>query len=113
MVMVQQALVSAMDSVVDLFREVESKEKAAEEAKEEATQGCSDILAKANEVKNALLRAKEANDMHAGEVNAEKAILATELKELQLRLFTLSDERKRSLAILDEVIVFIYQTVGL
>ncbi|MFS7901856.1 putative ubiquitin system component CUE [Helianthus anomalus] len=99
----KQALVSAMDSVVDLFREVESKEKAAEEAKEEATQGCSDILAKANEVKNALLRAKEANDMHAGEVNAEKAILATELKELQLRLFTLSDERKRSLAILDEM----------
>ncbi|KAI7749809.1 hypothetical protein M8C21_008461, partial [Ambrosia artemisiifolia] len=99
----KQTLVLAMDSVVDLLREVESKEKAANQAQEEATQGCSDILAKANEVKHALLRAKETNDMHAGEVNAEKAILATELKELQLRLFNLSDEKKRSLAILDEM----------
>lgn len=41
---------------------------------------------------------------HAGEVYGEKAILATELKELQSRLLGLSDERDRSLAILDEVI---------
>ncbi|KAI3676507.1 hypothetical protein L1987_86117 [Smallanthus sonchifolius] len=91
----------AMDSVIDLMKAVESKEKAAEQAKEDATRGCSDILAKVDEVKHALLRAKEANDMHAGEVNAEKAILATELRELQLRLFTLSDDKNRSLEILD------------
>ncbi|XP_076882647.1 uncharacterized protein LOC143531185 [Bidens hawaiensis] len=99
----KKTLVSAMSSVIDLMREVENKEKAADQAKEYATQDCSDILAKAEEVKHALLRAKEANDMHAGEVNAEKAILATELKELQLRLFTLSDERNKSLTILDEM----------
>lgn len=97
------ALVTSMNSVVDLIKEVESKEKIAEEVKEEASQGCSYYYAKVDELKHALLRAKEANDMHAGEVYAEKAILATELKELQLRLLTLSDERNKSLAILDEM----------
>ncbi|PWA68154.1 hypothetical protein CTI12_AA310680 [Artemisia annua] len=99
----KQTLVLAMNSVVELMKEVEVKEKAAEEVKEEATKGCSVILSKVEELKQALIRAKEANDMHAGEVCAEKAILATELKELQLRLFTISDERNRSLAILDEM----------
>lgn len=41
---------------------------------------------------------------HAGEIYGEKAILATELKELQSRLTTLSGERDKSLAILEEVL---------
>lgn len=41
---------------------------------------------------------------HAGEVYGEKAILVTEVKELENRLLSLSDERDKSLAILDEVI---------
>lgn len=40
---------------------------------------------------------------HAGEVYGEKAILATEAKELQSRLLCLSDERDKALATLDEV----------
>jgi hypothetical protein len=40
---------------------------------------------------------------HAGEVYGEKSILATEARELQSRLLSLSDERDKSLAILDEV----------
>lgn len=40
---------------------------------------------------------------HAGEVYGEKAILATEVRELQSRLLCLSNERDKSLAILDEV----------
>lgn len=99
----KKTLVSTMDSVVELMREVEEKEKTAEEAKEEATRDCSHIFAKVDELKQALGRAKEANDMHAGEVNAEKAILATELKELQLRLLTLSDERNYLLRVLNEM----------
>nr|XP_043609313.1 cell surface antigen I/II-like [Erigeron canadensis] len=99
----KKTLNMAMNSFVDLIKEVESKENAVEQAKEEANRGCSDIIAKADEVKQALLRAKEANDMHAGEVHAEKAILATELKELQLRLLTLSDDRNKYLGILDEM----------
>lgn len=39
----------------------------------------------------------------AGEVYGEKAILATELRELQSRVLSLSDERDKSLAVLDEV----------
>ncbi|KAL4588207.1 hypothetical protein LXL04_001089 [Taraxacum kok-saghyz] len=99
----KKTLVSTMDAVVELMREVEDKEKDAEEAKEEATRDCSHIFAKVDELKQALGRAKEANDMHAGEVYAEKAILATEMKELQVRLFTLSDERNKSLGILNEM----------
>lgn len=60
---VQKTLVSTMDSVVELMREVEEKEKTAEEAKEEATRDCSHIFAKVDELKQALGRAKEANDM--------------------------------------------------
>lgn len=41
---------------------------------------------------------------HAGEVYGEKAILATEARELQSRLLSLSDERDKSLKILDEVL---------
>ncbi|GJY95313.1 hypothetical protein Tco_0511674 [Tanacetum coccineum] len=81
-----------MNSVVDLMKELEVKEKAVEELKKKAVEGCSDIMSKVDELKHALILAEEANDMHAGEVCAEKAILATELKELQLRLFTMSDE---------------------
>ncbi|KAI7752366.1 hypothetical protein M8C21_032629 [Ambrosia artemisiifolia] len=93
----------AMNSVIDLMKAVESKEQDAEQANENATRGCSDILAKVDEVKHALVRAKETNDMHAGEVNAERAILATEMRELQVRLFNLSDERNKSLEILEEM----------
>jgi hypothetical protein len=50
-----------------------------------------------------LQHAKEANNMHAGEVFGEKSILATEVRELQSRLLSLSDERDKSLAILDEM----------
>lgn len=45
---------------------------------------------------------------HAGEIYGEKAILATELKELQSRLSSLSDERDNSLGILEEVLGLIY-----
>ncbi|GMJ06877.1 hypothetical protein like AT1G03290 [Hibiscus trionum] len=50
-----------------------------------------------------LPHAKEANDMHAGEVYGEKAILVTEVKELENRLLSLSDERDKSLSVLDEM----------
>ncbi|KAK1426694.1 hypothetical protein QVD17_15373 [Tagetes erecta] len=99
----KKTLALAMDSVINFMKAVELKEQAADQAKEDATRGCSDVLAKVDEVKHALSRAKEANDMHYGEVNAEKAILGTEMRELQLRLFTLSDDTNKSLGILDEM----------
>lgn len=44
---------------------------------------------------------------HAGEVYGERAILATEVRELQSRLLSLSDERDKSLATLEEVLLLI------
>ncbi|KAL2991969.1 hypothetical protein AAZX31_10G024500 [Glycine max] len=99
----KKTLFSSMESLINLMREVEVQEKAAEQANMEAATGGSNILARIEEYKTMLVQAKEANDMHAGEVYGEKAILATELKELQSRLLGLSDERDKSLAILDEM----------
>ncbi|GKE34306.1 hypothetical protein Tco_1453628 [Tanacetum coccineum] len=68
MIRASQTFVLAVNLVVDLMKEVESERI------------------------NALILAKEANDMHVREVCTENAILATKLKELQLHLFTMSDE---------------------
>ncbi|XP_073063419.1 uncharacterized protein [Primulina eburnea] len=99
----KKKLFSAMESVISLMREVELKEQAAEQAKEEAAKGGIDVLHKVEELKLILKHAKDANDMHAGEVYGERSILATELRELQSRVLYLSDERDRSLAVLDEM----------
>ncbi|KAF3436327.1 hypothetical protein FNV43_RR23419 [Rhamnella rubrinervis] len=99
----KRTLFIAMESVINMIREVELQEKAAEHAKEEAAKGGLDILIKVDELKQMLAHAKEANDMHAGEVYGEKAILATEARELQARLLNLSDERDTALATLEEM----------
>ena len=96
-------LFSSMESLMNLMREVELQEKSAKEANMEAATGGCDILARVEEYQTMLEHAKEANDMHAGEVYGEKAILATELRELQSRLLGLSEERDKSLAILEEM----------
>ncbi|KAM1999240.1 hypothetical protein ACFX16_006697 [Malus domestica] len=94
---------AAMESVINMMREVEVQEKAVDIVQEEASRGGLDIMVKVEELKRMLAHAKDANDMHAGEVFGEKAILATEAKELQSRLLNLLDERDKSLAILNEV----------
>ncbi|KAJ6343556.1 hypothetical protein OIU76_005322 [Salix suchowensis] len=99
----KKTLFLEMESVMILMKEAELKEMAAEQAKDEAARGGLDILIKVEELKQMLVRAKEANGMHAGEVYGEKAILATEVRELQARLLSLSDEKDNALAILDEM----------
>lgn len=61
--MKQKTLFTAMESVMNLMREVELKERAADHAKEEAAVGGLDILIKVDELKEMLTHAKEANDM--------------------------------------------------
>lgn len=61
--MVQKILTLTMNSVVDLMREVEQKEKVAEQIKEQSNRDCSDIYSKVDEIKQTLQQAKEANDM--------------------------------------------------
>ncbi|XP_050237677.1 uncharacterized protein LOC126687241 isoform X1 [Mercurialis annua] len=99
----KKTLFLAVDSIMNMMRQVELKEKAVEEAKEEASCAGLDILAKVDELKQMLSHAKETNDMHAGEVYGERAILATEVRELQARLLNLADERDKALAIIDEM----------
>ncbi|EEF29311.1 conserved hypothetical protein [Ricinus communis] len=99
----KRTLFLSMESIMNMMRKVELQEKAAEDAKEEASSAGLDILTKANELKQMLEHAKDANDMHAGEVYGERAILATEVRELQARLLSLSDERDKALAIIDEM----------
>ncbi|KAL9430890.1 hypothetical protein AB3S75_026145 [Citrus x aurantiifolia] len=96
-------LFKAMESVMNMMREVEIQERAAKEAKAAAVRGGLDIFVKMDELKQMLAHAKEANDMHAGEIYGERAILATEARELQNRLLNLSEERDKSLAVLDEM----------
>ncbi|KAL4038723.1 hypothetical protein IC575_002347 [Cucumis melo] len=96
-------LFSAMQSVTNKMKELEDMEKYFEKVKEDTANSESEILAKVEEMKQTVARTKEANDMHAGEVYGEKAILATETRELQSRLLSLSDERDSSLSILDEM----------
>ncbi|XWS46792.1 hypothetical protein CRYUN_Cryun14cG0098600 [Craigia yunnanensis] len=119
-----KTLCQAPQSIKNLMREVELQEEAAEQAKEYAARGSLDILIKVEKLKQMLPDAKEANDscalfydslksikvqplefflQHAGEVYGEKAILATEVRELQSCLLSLSEERDKSLAILDEM----------
>ncbi|XP_065861176.1 uncharacterized protein [Euphorbia lathyris] len=92
-----------VESIMTKMREVELQEKIAEQAQEEAASAGLETLSKVEQLKQMLAHAKEANDMHAGEVHGEKSILATEVKELQARLLSLSDERDKALAILDEM----------
>ncbi|KAL1550199.1 hypothetical protein AAHA92_18197 [Salvia divinorum] len=99
----KKMLFSAMDSAISLMREVELKEKAAEQARVEAAMGGTDILVMSEELKHMVKLAEETNSMHAGEVYGEKAILATELRELQSRTLSLSVERDKYLAVLNEM----------
>ncbi|TQE13790.1 hypothetical protein C1H46_000797 [Malus baccata] len=91
----------SMESIINTMREVEVQEKAVDIVQEEASRGGLDIMVKVEELKRMLAHAKDANDMHAGQVFGDKAILATEARELQSRLLNLSDERDKSLAILN------------
>lgn len=61
--MVQKTLLSAMERVINMMREVEFQEKAAEQARAEACQGGLDILVRVEEMKQMLAHAKEANNM--------------------------------------------------
>ncbi|KAL3531366.1 hypothetical protein ACH5RR_010688 [Cinchona calisaya] len=99
----KKTLLSAGETVISLIKEVELQEKAAEQAKQDAANGGLETHKRVEDLKQMLQHAKAANDMHAGEIYGEKAILATEVRELQSRLLCLSDERDKSLRILDEI----------
>lgn len=57
----QITLVSTLNSVISLLKEVEQREKVAEQAVQEADRNNLDILATMDELKQALQRAKKRN----------------------------------------------------
>ncbi|ESQ37967.1 hypothetical protein EUTSA_v10028568mg [Eutrema salsugineum] len=79
----KRTLFTVMESILNLMRE------------EEATRGGFDTLKKVEDLKKILAHAKEGNDM--------RSILTTEVNELENRLLNLSDERDKSLSVLDEM----------
>ncbi|KAH7676949.1 UBA-like protein [Dioscorea alata] len=99
----KKVLLSAIESTIDMMKDVELEEERAKQAKVEASKAGEDILSKVEELREILKHSKEANDMHAGEVYGEKSILATESRELQSRLLGLSNERDKSFRIIKEI----------
>lgn len=67
----QKMLFSSMESLINLMREVELLEKAAEQANMIAARGGSDILDRVEEYQAMLVHAKEANDMVGSEMNTK------------------------------------------
>ncbi|KAF8765649.1 hypothetical protein HU200_008142 [Digitaria exilis] len=96
-------LLPSLELVTKMIEDVELLEEKAKIAKQESSIAGTCILTKVEELKEMLTHAKEANDMHAGEVCGEKAILTTEARQLQSRLHRLSDERNKYLVIIEEI----------
>jgi len=96
-------LLPSLQLVTKMIEDVELLEEKAEVAKRESTISGTSILTKVEELKEMLNHAKEANDMHAGEVFGERSILTTEARELQSRLQRLSEERNNYLDVIEEI----------
>ncbi|PWA36609.1 hypothetical protein CTI12_AA598130 [Artemisia annua] len=99
----KKSLDSTMVSVTSLMKQVEYSERAAAQAKEAAAMSGLHILAKVDELKKKQQLAKETNDKHAGEVTARKAVLATEVKELQSRVSGVLNEGFTALGVLNQM----------
>lgn len=99
----KEMLIESMELIRSLRAEADREEVAAQRAKEEAAKGGVDILSKVEELRKMLSRAKETNDMHAGEVYGERAILATEARELRSRLVQLSADKDKAFCIIGEM----------
>lgn len=96
-------LLPSLQLVTKMIEDVELLEEKAEVAKRESSTSGASILTKVEELKEMLNHAKEANDMHAGEVYGERSILTTEARELQSRLQRLSEERNNYLDVIEEI----------
>uniref|UniRef100_A0ACD5TLR9 Uncharacterized protein n=1 Tax=Avena sativa TaxID=4498 RepID=A0ACD5TLR9_AVESA len=96
-------LLPSLQLVTKMIEDVELLEEKAEVAKHESSIAGASILTKVEELKEMLNHAKEANDMHAGEVSGERSILTTEARELQSRLQRLSEGRNSYLVVIEEI----------
>ncbi|GJU37172.1 hypothetical protein Tco_1185526, partial [Tanacetum coccineum] len=93
----KKTVASTLDMVISLMKEVECKEKAAEQAKEEAAASGLHILARVDELKQSRNRVKETNNVLYQVMYAQKEALASELKELLFRISGMRNEGDKSL----------------
>lgn len=99
----KEVLMEGMDSIRSLWTKIHLEEAAARHAKEEAAKGGIEVFAKVEELRKTLARAKETNDMHSGEVYGERAMLATEARELRSRIAQLTAEKDSALSMIAEM----------
>jgi hypothetical protein len=96
-------LLASVDKLTTMMKNVVHLEEKAKITKEEASTAGQNTLSKVEDLREMLLRAKETNNMHAGEVYGERSILSTEARELQSRLLSLTDDKNKSLKIMEEI----------
>uniref|UniRef100_A0A0A9B855 Uncharacterized protein n=1 Tax=Arundo donax TaxID=35708 RepID=A0A0A9B855_ARUDO len=96
-------LLSNVAAISEMLQEVELNEEKTKRAISEASQAGNDLLVKVEELKEITTLAVEDNKKVAGEIFAEKSILATEAQELQTRLFNISEETKEYMLTIDEM----------
>jgi len=99
----KNALMSNVAAISEMLQEVELNEEETKHAILEANQAGNDILVKVEELKEMTTLLMEDNNKVAGEIFAEKSILATEAQELQTRLFNISEETKSFVVTIDEM----------
>ncbi|CAM6093457.1 unnamed protein product [Calypogeia fissa] len=99
----KEALISSIEEIRVLRLMTDQAEYASRQSREEAARGGLDVMAKVDEMRKMLSRAREANAVHAGEVFGEKAVLATEARELQYRLAQVNSEKAKAVAALNEI----------
>ncbi|KAK3138855.1 hypothetical protein QOZ80_5AG0374300 [Eleusine coracana subsp. coracana] len=87
-------LLSNAAAISEMLREVELNEEKTKHAISAMNEAGNDILRKVDELKEMTTLVVEDNNKMAGEIYAEKSILATEAQELQIRLFNISEETK-------------------
>ncbi|CAN6351119.1 unnamed protein product [Urochloa humidicola] len=99
----KNALMSNVAAISEMLQEVELNEENTKHAISEASQAGYDILVKVEELKEMTNLVVEDNNKMAGEIFAEKSVLATEAQELQTRLFNISEETKSFVLTIDEM----------
>ncbi|KAK9055790.1 hypothetical protein SSX86_026875 [Deinandra increscens subsp. villosa] len=99
----KKTMTLTMDSVISLIKEVEHREKLAEEAVEKAGRSSMDIFAKLVQVKQARISADETNQKLAKEVYTERDALADEVDVLQISVADLLTMGDSSVGVLDEI----------
>ncbi|KAL2652080.1 hypothetical protein R1flu_020208 [Riccia fluitans] len=99
----KDVLISSIEELRALRQKTDEEEYAARVARDEAQKGGQDVMAQVAEMRQMLSLAREANQVRAAEVHGEKAVLATEARELQSRLVQLKTDKERALSVLNEI----------